>query len=56
MTIVCRQYPSTRSITGTEGNLHITTYDNRGSTYTDERTLVLAKGNNGGILNVVSTP
>lgn len=56
MTIVCRQYPSTRSITGTEGNLHITTYDNRGSAYTDERTLVLAKGNNGGILNVVSTP
>lgn len=56
MTIVCRQYPSTRSITGTEGNLHITTYDNRGSTYTDERTLVLAKGNNGGVLNVVSTP
>lgn len=56
MTIVCRQYPSTRSITGTEGNLHITTYDNRESTYTDERTLVLAKGNNGGILNVVSTP
>lgn len=56
MTIVCRQYPSTRSITGTEGNLHIATYDNRGSTYTDERTLVLAKGNNGGILNVVSTP
>lgn len=56
MTIVCRQHPSTRSITGTEGNLHITTYDNRGSTYTDERTLVLAKGNNGGILNVVSTP
>lgn len=56
MTIVCRQCPSTRSITGTEGNLHITTYDNRGSTYTDERTLVLAKGNNGGILNVVSTP
>ena len=56
MTIVCRQYPSTRSITGTEGNLHITTYDNRGSTYTDERTLVLAKSNNGGILNIVSTP
>lgn len=56
MTIVCRQYPSTRSITGTEGNLHIVTYDNRGNTYTDERTLVLAKGNNGGILNVVSTP
>lgn len=56
MTIVCRQYPSTRSITGTEGNLHIVTYDSRGSTYTDERTLVLAKGNNGGILNVVSTP
>ena len=56
MTIVCRQYPSTRSITGTEGNLHIVTYDNRGNTCTDERTLVLAKGNNGGILNVVSTP
>lgn len=56
MTIVCRQYPSTRSITGTEGNLHIVTYDNRGNTYTDERTLVLAKGNNGGVLNVVSTP
>lgn len=56
MTIVCRQYPSTRSITGTEGNLHIVTYANRGNTYTDERTLVLAKGNNGGILNVVSTP
>lgn len=56
MTIVCRQYPSTRSITGTEGNLHIVTYDNRGNTYTDERTLVLAQGNNGGILNVVSTP
>lgn len=56
MTIVCRQYPSIRGITGTEGNLHIVTHDNRGSTYTDERTLVLAKGNNGGILNVVSTP
>lgn len=56
MTIVCRQYPSIKAITGTEGNLHIVTYDNRGSTYTDERTLVLAKGNNGGILNVVSTP
>lgn len=56
MTIVCRQYPSIRVITGTEGDLHIVTYDNRGSTYTDERTLVLAKGNNGGILNVVSTP
>lgn len=56
MTIVCRQYPSSRSITGTEGNLHVTTYDNRGNTYVDERTLVLAKGNNGGILNVVSTP
>lgn len=56
MTIVCRQYPSSRSITGTEGDLHIVTYDSRGSTYTDERTLVLAKGNNGGILNVVSTP
>lgn len=55
MTIVCRQYPSIRSVTGTEGNLHIVTYDNRGNTYTDERTLVLAKGNNGGILNVVST-
>lgn len=56
MTIVCRQYPSIRDITGTEGDLHIVTYDNRGSTYTDERTLVLAKGNNGGVLNVVSTP
>lgn len=56
MTIVCRQYPSIKAITGTEGDLHIVTYDNRGSTYTDERTLVLAKGNNGGILNVVSTP
>lgn len=56
MIIVCRQYPSTRSITGTEGNLHIVAYDNRGNAYTDERTLVLAKGNNGGILNVVSTP
>lgn len=56
MTIVCRQYPTTRTITGTEGDLHIVTYDSRGSTYTDERTLVLAKGNNGGILNVVSTP
>lgn len=56
MTIVCRQYSSIRAITGTEGDLHIVTYDNRGSTYTDERTLVLAKGNNGGILNVVSTP
>lgn len=56
MTIVCRQYPSIRAITGTKGDLHIVTYDNRGSTYTDERTLVLAKGNNGGILNVVSTP
>ena len=56
MTIVCRQYPSSRSITGTEGDLHIVTYDSRGRTYTDERTLVLAKGNNGGILNVVSTP
>lgn len=56
MTIVCRQYPSNRAITGTEGDLHIVTYDSRGSTYTDERTLVLAKGNNGGILNVVSTP
>lgn len=56
MTIVCRQYPSIRAITGTEGNLHVTTYDNRGNTYVDERTLVLAKGNNGGILNVVSTP
>ena len=55
MTIVCRQYPSIRAITGTEGDLHIVTYDSRGSTYTDERTLVLAKGNNGGILNVVST-
>lgn len=56
MTIVCRQYPSSRSITGTEGDLHIVTYDSRGSTYTDERTLVLAKDNNGGILKVVSTP
>lgn len=56
MTIVCRQYRSIRAITGTEGDLHIVTYDNRGRTYTDERTLVLAKGNNGGILNVVSTP
>lgn len=56
MTIVCRQYPSIRAITGTEGDLHIVTYDSRESTYTDERTLVLAKGNNGGILNVVSTP
>ena len=56
MTIVCGQYSSTRSITGTGGNLHIVTYDNRGNTYTDERTLVLAKGNNGGVLNVVSTP
>ena len=56
MTIVCRQHPSSRSITGTEGDLHIVTYDSRGSTYTDERTLVLAKDNNGGILNVVSTP
>lgn len=56
MTIVCRQYPSIRTITGTEGDLHIVTYDSRGSTYADERTLVLAKGNNGGILNVVSTP
>lgn len=56
MTIVCRQYPSIRAITGTEGDLHIVTYDSRGSTYTDERTLVLAKGNNGGILNAVSTP
>lgn len=56
MTIVCRQYPSIRAITGTEGDLHIVTYDSRGSTYTDERTLVLAKGDNGGILTVVSTP
>lgn len=56
MTIVCRQYPSIRAITGTEGDLHIVTYDSKGSTYTDERTLVLAKGKNGGILNVVSTP
>ena len=56
MTIVCRQRPSTKTIVGTKGNLHIVTYGNRGSTYTDERTLVLAKGNNGGILNVVSTP
>lgn len=56
MTIVCRQYPSIRAIAGTEGDLHIVTYDDRGNTHTDERTLVLAKGNNGGILNVVSTP
>jgi hypothetical protein len=56
MTIVCRQYPSIRVVTGTEGNLHVVTYDNRGNTYVDERTLVLAKGSNGGILNVVSTP
>lgn len=56
MTIVCRQYPSSRSITGTEGGLVVVDYSNRGNIYTDERTLVLAVGNNGGILNVVSTP
>lgn len=56
MTIVCRQYPSSRSITGTEGGLVVVDYSNRGNIYTDERTLVLAIGNNGGILNVVSTP
>lgn len=56
MTIVCRQYPSTRSVTGTEGSLVVVDYDDRGSVYTDERTLVLATGNNGGVLNVVSTP
>lgn len=56
MTIVCRQYPSSRSITGTEGELVVVDYSNRGNIYTDERTLVLAVGNNGGILNVVSTP
>lgn len=56
MTIVCRQYPSTRSITGTEGRLIVVDYANRGNIYTDERTLLLAVGNNGGILNVVSTP
>lgn len=56
MTIVCRQYPSTRSVTGTEGDLIVVDYDDRGSVYTDERTLVLATGNNGGVLNVVSTP
>lgn len=56
MTIVCRQYPSSRSITGTEGGLVVVDYSNRGNVYTDERTLVLAVGNNGGILNVVSTP
>lgn len=56
MTIVCRQYPSSRSITGTEGGLVVVDYSNRGNMYTDERTLVLAVGNNGGILNVVSTP
>lgn len=55
MTIVCRQYPSSRSITGTEGGLVVVDYSNRGNIYTDERTLVLAAGNNGGILNVVST-
>lgn len=56
MTIVCRQYPSSRSITGTEGGLVVVDYSNSGNIYTDERTLVLAVGNNGGILNVVSTP
>ena len=56
MTIVCRQYPSSRSITGTEGELVVVDYSNRGNIYTDERTLVLAVGNNGGILNVLSTP
>lgn len=56
MTIVCRQYPSIRSVTGTEGGLIVTDYDNRGNIYLDERTLVLASGKNGGILNVVSTP
>lgn len=56
MTIVCRQYPSSRSITGTEGGLVVVDYSNRGNIYTDERTLVLAVGNNGGVLNVVSTP
>lgn len=56
MTIVCRQYPSSRSITGTEGGLVVVDYSNRDNIYTDERTLVLAVGNNGGILNVVSTP
>ena len=56
MTIVCRQYPSTRSITGTEGGLIVVDYANRGNIYTDERILLLAVGNNGGVLNVVSTP
>ena len=56
MTIVCRQCPSIRSVTGTEGGLIVTDYDNRGNVYLDERTLVLASGKNGGILNVVSTP
>lgn len=56
MTIVCGQYPSIRAITGTEGELVVVDYSNRGNIYTDERTLVLAVGNNGGILNVVSTP
>ena len=56
MTIVCRQYPSSRSITGTEGGLVVVDYSNRDNIYTDERTLVLAVGNNGGMLNVVSTP
>lgn len=56
MTIVCRQYPSTRSITGTEGGLIVVDYADRGNIYTDERTLLLAVGNNGGVLNVVSTP
>lgn len=56
MTIVCRQYPPSRSITGTEGGLVVVDYSNRSDMYTDERTLVLTVGNNGGILNVVSTP
>lgn len=56
MTIVCRQYPSIRAITGTGGGLIVVDYANRGSIYTDERTLLLAVGNNGGVLNVVSTP
>jgi hypothetical protein len=55
ITIVCRQYPPSRSITGTEGGLVVVDYSNRGDIYTDERTLLLAVGNNGGILNVVST-
>ena len=56
MTIACRQYPSIRSVTGTEGSLIVTDYDNRGNIYLDERTLVLASDKDGGILNVVSTP